>query len=45
MTSAGEFVKPTEPNGYKFETLAVDMIRLMDNNLPFDVVRKRICSN
>ncbi|MCR5143823.1 MAG: UDPGP type 1 family protein [Lachnospiraceae bacterium] len=41
MTSAGEFVKPTEPNGYKFETLAVDMIRLMDNNLPFEVVREK----
>ncbi|MCR5354786.1 MAG: UDPGP type 1 family protein [Lachnospiraceae bacterium] len=41
ITEAGELVKPTEPNGYKFETLVVDMIRLMDDNLPFEVVREK----
>lgn len=32
-------VKPVEPNGYKFETLILDMIELMDTCLPFEVVR------
>ena len=41
ITADGEYVKPTEPNGYKFETLVVDMIRLMDDNLPFEVVREK----
>lgn len=34
-------VKPVEPNGYKFETLILDMIELMDTCLPFEVVRER----
>ena len=35
------FIKPEEPNGYKFETLVVDMVRLMNNCLPFEVERER----
>lgn len=34
-------VNPVEPNGYKFETLILDMIELMDTCLPFEVVRNR----
>lgn len=34
-------VKPEEPNGYKFETLVLDMIRLMDNCLSFEVDRSK----
>ena len=34
-------VNPLEPNGYKFETLILDMIELMDTCLPFEVVRDR----
>ena len=34
-------VKPEEPNGYKFETLVLDMIRLMDNCLSFAVDRSK----
>lgn len=34
-------VKPEEPNGYKFETLVLDMIHLMDNCLSFEVERKK----
>lgn len=34
-------VNPLEPNGYKFETLILDMIELMDTCLPFEVVRNR----
>lgn len=36
----GEYIKPEEPNGYKFETLVLDMIKLMDNCLPYEVERK-----
>ena len=37
----GEFIKPEEPNGYKFETLVLDMIHLLDTCLPFEVIRSR----
>lgn len=37
----GNPVKPEEPNGYKFETLVLDMIHMMDNCLSFEVERKR----
>ncbi len=37
----GELVKPEAPNGYKFETLVLDMIHQMDSCLPFEVVRSR----
>lgn len=37
----GTYVKPEEPNGYKFELLAVDMIRLMERCVPFEVVREK----
>ena len=36
----GKLHKPEEPNGYKFETLVVDMVRLMNNCLPFEVIRE-----
>lgn len=41
LSEDGVLVKPEEPNGYKFETLVVDMIRMMDNNLPYEVVREK----
>ena len=37
----GNFVKPEEPNGYKFETLALDMVHMMKDCLPYEVVRER----
>ena len=37
----GRPVKPDAPNGYKFETLVLDMIRLSDSCLPFEVVREK----
>ena len=37
----GEYVKPEEPNGYKFEQLVLDMIHMMDSCLPFEVDRER----
>ncbi len=36
----GVKVEPTEPNGYKFETLVVDMIKLMGSCLAVEVVRE-----
>lgn len=39
ITEAGEYVKPEEPNGYKFETLILDMIHLFPDCLPVEVVR------
>lgn len=41
ITEDGTPVKPEAPNGYKFETLVVDMIRMMDDNLPYEVVREK----
>lgn len=41
MNESGEFISPEKPNGYKFETLILDMIHLMDSCLPFEVVRER----
>lgn len=37
----GDYVKPEQPNGYKFETLVLDMIHLMDNCLSFEVERDK----
>ena len=41
MDEDGSQVKPAEPNGYKFETLVLDMIHMMDNCLSFEVERNR----
>ena len=37
----GKTVKPEKPNGYKFETLVLDMIQLSESSLPFEVVREK----
>ena len=37
----GKYIKPEEPNGYKFETLVLDMIHMMDNCLSFEVEREK----
>jgi UDP-N-acetylglucosamine/UDP-N-acetylgalactosamine diphosphorylase len=34
-------VKPQEPNGYKYESLVLDMIHQMDSCLPYEVERNR----
>ncbi len=41
MDPEGHFIKPDKPNGFKYETLALDMVRMMDSCLPFEVVRER----
>lgn len=40
INEKAELVKPKEPNGYKFETLVLDMIHMMDNCLSFEVERE-----
>ena len=37
----GEYIEPTEPNGLKFETLALDLIHEMDDCLVFEVDREK----
>lgn len=38
---AAGLVKPLRPNGYKYETLVLDMIELLSDCLPYEVVRER----
>ncbi len=40
-TVDGDYIEPVEPNGYKFEELALDLVHLFDNCLPFEVVREK----
>lgn len=37
----GELVKPTEPNGFKFEQLVLDMIHQLSTCLPYEVIREK----
>lgn len=37
----GELVKPESPNGYKFETLILDMVHMVDSCLSFEVDRQK----
>lgn len=37
----GNMVKPETPNAYKFETLILDMVYMMDNCLSFEVEREK----
>lgn len=37
----GNPIRPEEPNGYKFETLVLDMIEMMDGCLAFEVEREK----
>ena len=41
MDENGYFIKPETPNGYKFETLILDMIHMLDTCLPFEVERRK----
>lgn len=41
MDMEGNFVKPESPNGYKFETLVLDMVHMMEDCLPYEVERER----
>ena len=37
MDVDGTFVKPEQPNGYKFETLVLDMVHMMDDCIPYEL--------
>ena len=37
----GQLIKPEEPNGYKYETLVIDMIHKLDSCLPYEVEREK----
>lgn len=41
MSASNEFIKPDEPNAYKFETLALDMVKLQDDCLAYEVDRNK----
>ncbi len=41
MTVSGESITPDEPNAYKFETLALDMVKLQDDCLAYEVDRNK----
>ena len=41
LDESGNLIKPKKENGYKFETLILDMVRLMESALPFEVDRVR----
>ena len=41
LNEAGELIKPEKPNGFKFESLVLDMIHQLESCLPFEVVREK----
>ena len=41
LRSEGNLISPDEPNGYKFETLVVDMVSLMNGSVPYEVIREK----
>ena len=40
MDEDGNFINPGSPNGYKYETLVLDMVHMMDSCLPYEVERR-----
>lgn len=40
MDDDGNFIRPDKPNGYKYETLVLDMVHMMDSCLPYEVDRR-----
>lgn len=40
MDVDGTGVKPVEPNAYKFETLVLDMVHMMEDCVPYEIVRE-----
>ena len=41
IEEAGELQKPTSPNGYKFETLVLDMVHMMKDCLSYEIDRNK----
>ena len=41
LDDKGNLINPEEPNAYKYETLVLDMIKLQDSCLAFEVEREK----
>ena len=41
LNAEGQLVAPECENGYKFEILILDLVRLMESCMPFEIVRER----
>ena len=41
INADGVLVKPDKPNGYKFETLVLDMVHMQDSCRAFEVEREK----
>lgn len=41
INESGEYISPENPNGYKFETLILDMINMLDDCLVYEVERQK----
>ena len=41
LSDNGKIIRPEEPNAYKFETLALDMVKMQESCLAFEVERSR----
>lgn len=41
MNDEGQMIKPEKPNGYKYESLVLDMVYEMENCVPFEVEREK----
>lgn len=41
MDESGEMITPDEPNAYKYETLVLDMVKLQDDCLAYEVDRNK----
>ena len=41
IDGSGKLISPEEPNGYKFESLVLDMIMMMDEVIAYEVVREK----
>ena len=41
MNENGDHIEPDEPNAFKFETLVLDMVKLQDNCLAYEVDRNK----
>jgi UDP-N-acetylglucosamine/UDP-N-acetylgalactosamine diphosphorylase len=41
LNEHGNYINPTEPNGYKFETLVLDLVHMLNSCLPYEVERSK----
>lgn len=41
LDETGAYIQPEKPNGYKFETLVLDMVHMQKNCLSYEVIRNR----